>query len=505
MSHVRALQASLKADLPEVVEARRIVLAPHLLLPHHLAHEDYSAFHVGGWGLYLPRLAYLRARVGGRPFPLTGVTHSLHTADIFPKMREMLRAPFGPGDAVVCTSEAGRLVMEKHREEALSRERAEGQLAAGGSPLRLPVIPLGVDDACFRVPGKLDSRRALGLPEDAVMALYLGRLSAQTKADLAPLLATFCQVLRRAPTAGRLLLVIAGGQELGTLAALEASAQELGLGDRVRFICDVTDQQKYKLLGAADLFVSPVDNQQETFGLSIVEAMAAGLPVIASDFSGYRELVQEGVTGFRIPTYDGRLPPSTLDLVGLLDPNLTSFLMAQTVVVDTAILASRLQQLCTDPELRARLGSAGRERARREYGWPSVIARYESMWAEGKAQALERPPVAPRAGDPQVGDLHRLFEHYPSAALGDADRLQLSDLAREVLGGVRPPPALYDDLLPLVDQEAATFMLRLLAASSPRTLGACLEATRQSLPAPEPLLRTSLTWLLKQGLLERAG
>ena len=53
---------------------------------------------------------------------------------------------------------------------------------------------------------------------------------------------------------------------------------------------------------AADIFLSLVDNHQETFGLSPVEAMAAGVPVVVSDWDGYRYTVQNGVEGFRIPT-----------------------------------------------------------------------------------------------------------------------------------------------------------------------------------------------------------
>ena len=53
---------------------------------------------------------------------------------------------------------------------------------------------------------------------------------------------------------------------------------------------------------AADVFVSPSDNIQETFGLAVLEAMASGLPVVASDWDGYRDLVADGETGFLVPT-----------------------------------------------------------------------------------------------------------------------------------------------------------------------------------------------------------
>ena len=57
---------------------------------------------------------------------------------------------------------------------------------------------------------------------------------------------------------------------------------------------------------ASDLFVSLSDNLQETFGITPVEAMAAGLPVVVSDWDGYKDTVVEGVTGYRVPTW---MPP----------------------------------------------------------------------------------------------------------------------------------------------------------------------------------------------------
>jgi glycosyltransferase involved in cell wall biosynthesis len=59
---------------------------------------------------------------------------------------------------------------------------------------------------------------------------------------------------------------------------------------------------------AADLFISLADNIQETFGLTPVEAMAAELPVLVTDWDGYRETVRDGMDGFRIPTW---MPPPT--------------------------------------------------------------------------------------------------------------------------------------------------------------------------------------------------
>ena len=67
------------------------------------------------------------------------------------------------------------------------------------------------------------------------------------------------------------------------------------------------------------------------------------------------------------------------------------------------------------------------------------------------------------------------------------------------------PPALYDDLQPLVDQAAGSFLLRQLITSSPCSIGECVSAARKALDLPEPIIRATLTWLLKQGLLEKVA
>ena len=501
VSHMRVLERTLAEDLGEVVRKRRIMLSTHLLLHQHLVEVPYAAFHVGGWGLYLPRLAYLRARTraaGGAGFPLTGITHSLNNADLFLKMREMVRAPFAAGDAVVCTSVAGQQVMEKHWAAAAD---AEG-LSPAPAGLRFARIPLGVDEGVFQVPARKQGRQALGLPSRGPIALYLGRLSAHTKADLNPLLYAFARARRRQGVPDDALLVLAGGADAANQQALETTVSELSLQARVRFLPNVSDQQKGHLLAAADLFVSPIDNYQETFGLAVVEAMAAGLPTIVSDFDGYRELCADDVTGFAIPTCSARLPSQVNDLFGVLDPNMASFLTAQTVALDVGVLTDRLARLLADPELRQRQGEAARARAR-QYAWPQVIAAYEQLWAE-LAEEARRAPAAPvTPGDPQTGDRDAIFSHYPTAQLQPGDRLRLSELGAEVLSGSLPMPALYEDLTPLVVEELPPLLVRLMQASASLSVAECLSAAEQQLGVPPAYTEFQLIWLMKQGLCER--
>jgi hypothetical protein len=186
----------------------------------------------------------------------------------------------------------------------------------------------------------------------------------------------------------------------------------------------------------------------------------------------------------------------------LLDPNLTSFLMAATIALDNGVLHARLGQLIDDADLRQRLGAAGRERARRLYAWPQVIAAYESTWQD-LGQAARTWSPAPGAGDPMVGSLHDIFSHYPTALLGLQDRLRLGPLGVEVLtDGVAPPP-LHSELWPLMDPEMGSFVLRFFADRGPSALSECVAAVDKEFVIDAGHTSFQVIWLLKQGLLVR--
>jgi phosphatidylinositol alpha-mannosyltransferase len=99
---------------------------------------------------------------------------------------------------------------------------------------------------------------------------------------------------------------------------------------------------------AADVFVSPATGQ-ESFGIVLVEAMAAGVPVVASDIAGYREVVRDGVDGLLVPPGD---------------PN---------------ALAGAIRRVLSEPELAATLSAGGRSRAE-AFSWQAVAPRLEAIY-----------------------------------------------------------------------------------------------------------------------------
>ena len=220
----------------------------------------------------------------------------------------LLTAPVMPWDALICTSSAVartvRLLLDA--EIAALRWRFGPSLTVT-QPL-LPIIPLGVhcDDFAFAPHEREAARAALGIAADEVVALFVGRLSFHAKAHPHAMYAGLQAAAQR--TGRKLVLIQSGWFATEHIKAAFGDGAARACPDVRALFTDGKDpDRRRQSWAAADLFVSLADNIQETFGLAPIEAMAAGLPVVVTDWDGYKDTVRDGVDGFRIPTW--MLPP----------------------------------------------------------------------------------------------------------------------------------------------------------------------------------------------------
>ena len=227
------------------------------------------------------------------------------------------------------------------------------ELTALGVPAsRIAVVPCGVDLERFSPSGP---RAARGSRH---RILSLGRLVERKGVE------TTVRAMSAVPDAE---LVIAGGGDAiaeAEQARLTAIAAACGVQDRVRLLGHIPRQDVPALLRSADVVVSVA--WYEPFGMVPLEAMACGVPVIASAVGGHLDTVVDGRTGALVPPRD------------------------------PAALAQRLRELLADPARLAAIGSAAAARARSRYGWGRIAVETELLYRQVLADEETPAASAPR-------------------------------------------------------------------------------------------------------------
>lgn len=458
----------------------------------------------------LGRLAQWRQwqGAGARAYGLIGITHTLCSLPVLEGLRELATAPVQPWDALICTSRCAREAVTT----ALDWEEERLRRRFGAPTLRLPrprlpLIPLGCD--LERLAGlgrhRAAARQALGIGADQVVLLFVGRLSAHAKAHPTVLLETLARLAARQPAgAAPLRLVLYGIAPQEHRPFWQQALRALVRGYEVQLLNGEDEALGDQAWAAADIFVSLADNHQETFGLTPVEAMAAGLPVIASDWNGYRDTVRDGETGLLVPT---RQPGEGLGVelarYGLQQLDYSGYVarLMQEVVVDGEALLAALERLVADGALRRRLGQAGQRRVAQHYAWPLIGQRIRDL-----AASLERARQRARGAGERDGLLpppERQFGSWATAPFtpqtrfgGDGAEARRRWQRLAPLGLHRFPEAIQ------ADPVACDWLLQRLERRGPF----CLAELAGEAPGLElNQLRQAAHWLAKLGVLTVAA
>jgi glycosyltransferase involved in cell wall biosynthesis len=264
----------------------------------------------------------------------------LHGSDVFLAERPLVRHL------------VGRALGRSRLVTGCSPELVDRVCALGFERRRARVIPYGVDTSKF-LPGEDQEtswREQLGIPPTAVVGLSVGRMV--TKKGYQVLMETLAEVMALDPA---LHLVLAGGGDL--LEQLESAASPWR--DRVHFPGAVLRDALPDLYRAADFFLLPAvhDAKGNVDGLPnvILEAMASGLPVVASEISGIPLAITDGIEGLLV---EEKSPTQLLEA---------------------------LSQLVGDRDRRRQMGDAARARAERDLTWKAVAARYRRAYDDALA------------------------------------------------------------------------------------------------------------------------
>ena len=248
---------------------------------------------------------------------------------------------------------ADRIVVATEHEVGLLRR------IYGVAPGRTRVVPLGVDLGRFRPQEARRARAELGLSPESRIVLAVCRIQRLKGLDI--LVRALAQIARPGGVPG-VELLIAGGVEQASqeVDRLRALAEELGVGEEVRFVGAVPHERLPLYYASADVVAVP--SLYESFGLAAVEAMAAGVPVVASRVGGLTTTVEDGRTGYLVPWH-------------CPEP-----------------FAERIELLLRNEPLRRSMGKAA-SRSMRRYAWHAVAREIAALYAE-LTREHARPAVA---------------------------------------------------------------------------------------------------------------
>ncbi|GAW48505.1 glycosyl transferase [Nocardioides sp. PD653] len=340
--HAGPFEGLNKVELPGqlCVFAREVLRAE---AAHPVGH--YDAVHSHYW---------LSGQVGALARDRWGVplVHSMHT------MAKVKNDALAAGDT---PEPAARIIGEEQVVEAADMLVANTDLEAkqlinlyDADPSRVEVVHPGVDLAVFRPYDKAAVRAELGLPADAAVLLFAGRIQPLKAPDV--LLRAVAELLAQTPELrSRLVVPVVGGPSGTGLEHPESLAQlssELGLDDVVRFVPPVAQEELARWCAAATLVAVPSYN--ESFGLVAAEAQATGTPVVAAAVGGLTTVVRDGHSGLLV---DGHEPRAWADA---------------------------LRRVVEDDALRRRLETGALEHAR-QFSWERTADRMLEVYERARA------------------------------------------------------------------------------------------------------------------------
>ena len=451
------------------------------------------------------RYAWARRGGGAHAYALSGITYTTSTLPVAESFCNLVTGPVESYDALICTSS---VVAQNVRSVAGTyadylRDRHGGEPALR---CRVEVIPLGVDPADYRPPTPEERslrRKALEIADDEVAVLFVGRLSFHAKANPFPMFQALSHAARK--TGKKVHLILSGWAPNEAIRqAFVDGARVFAPNIRVSLVDSLKPDWRQGIWQVADVFTSLSDNIQETFGLVIIEAMASGLPVVASDWDGYRDLVVDGQTGFRVPTMMIRDATTDLTarlLVGELEYDHFLAEASQAVAVDESAATEAYTRLLTDAERRRQMGAAGRTLALKRFAWSRIIPRYEELWQWQETECARVAAMEPA--------LRQSLACYPAPEISFADyptRLLDEDAILQAV------PAAETRLHRLMNVAVTSyghsrsrdpFVVRNLldAARSPQTIRQLDRVARQA-GLNYQTGRATLAWMLKYSLLE---
>lgn len=372
--------------------------------------------------------AWRRAPYGTQAWSICGITHTTSTAAVMQGFFDLRMAPVQPWDAVICTSRSVLASVTYLMDRADEHIRSHLRATPPPRPM-LPVIPLGVhcdDFAPDAAAGALLRQRLGAGPQDVVFST-IARLTPHEKFD--PLPIYMAMQAAQAQLHDRKLHVVLCGQFRDEFSrkVFENGARALMPDVGFAVLDGALAAERKAALSGADVFMFLIDNIQETFGIAPLEGMAAGLPLLVSDWDGMKDTVPPEV-GFRVTsrTLPGSyLASEALRYQGGTDSYLQYCAATSALTeIDQPELVDRILTLARDGDLRRRMGQAAQAHVRAHYDWSVIVPQMQALWAEQEAMRVAAKPLRYRSDSlPIAPSPTHYFAAYPTEQVTLKDQL----------------------------------------------------------------------------------
>ncbi len=369
-----------------------------------------------------------RSFFGHHLYSLCGITHTTASFNVMNSFSSLLTEPVMPWDAIICTSESvlntANTIIDTKAEFLGNRFKVSKEFLP-----QLPVIPLGInnDDFIFDPEYKTSSRNNLDIKEDDIVIIYVGRLSFHAKAHHLPMYLALEKIANKLPSNKRIHLIQTGWFATDFIeSAYKEEAKKICPSINCIFLDGREQENKNITFACGDIFMSLSDNIQETFGLTPLEAMASGIPVIVSDWDGYRTTVRNEKDGFRIASYAlGKGHGEELMykyMMGFLNYDNYIGSTVHKVAIDLNQCIEKLTLLIENNNLRKKLGENAKKRSQ-EFSWETILDKYENLYNElddiRVNNSLKYIDINNRNLPSNRLDPFNLFSDYPSQLLSD--------------------------------------------------------------------------------------
>ncbi|RAP38982.1 hypothetical protein DID80_01225 [Candidatus Marinamargulisbacteria bacterium SCGC AAA071-K20] len=346
--------------------------------------------------------------------PVVGLIHSLGNRGTFRDL-EGVQSLMGESDMLICPSTSTQ----------------DTTVKLGLSKSNSTVIPYGIEIDKYSpvsTEEKLNLRKSNKVDPNRTVILMLSRITPFLKMDLVPVIRLLPYLVEKHPDL--LLLIVGCIHEPFYVEQVKDLIKNLNLKKHVQWIDQPDQNQIPSYYQLSDIFLSLSDFSGETFGLTVAEAQASGLPVVISNYSGYKNHFTDGVEGYYISTITGKV---NLD-DAFYSHSQTNFgdHYTQSIAMDMPVLHDRLDTLLKSNSKREEMGKRARQQAETRYQLPDMIEKYHNCFEDCMASSKNGKTRIP---DTKYKNISPLLSHFVSDPLKTETTFTLSAYGKDVLQG----------------------------------------------------------------------